>query len=81
MFKHFIVLLTFSESLATKCLFLNDEPCNRTSQRECKNYRQCKEDYSWNPSICIFENSKYLKSITDNSVTERDEIVIVMGII
>ena len=26
--KHvFIVLLSFSESLATKCLFLNDEPC------------------------------------------------------
>ena len=70
MFKHFIVLLTFSESLATKCLFLNDEPCNRTCQCECKNYRQCKEDYSWNPSICICENSKYLKSITDNSVTE-----------
>ena len=23
----FIVLLSFSESLATKCLFLNDEPC------------------------------------------------------
>ena len=26
--KHvFSVLLSFSESLATKCLFLNDEPC------------------------------------------------------
>ena len=26
--KHvFIILLSFSESLATKCLFLNDEPC------------------------------------------------------
>ena len=24
--KVFIVLLSFSESLATKCLFLNDEP-------------------------------------------------------
>ena len=23
----FIVLLSFSESLATKCLFLNEEPC------------------------------------------------------
>ena len=23
----FIVLLNFSESLAAKCLFLNDEPC------------------------------------------------------
>ena len=27
MFSLFIVLLSFSESLATKCLFLNDEPC------------------------------------------------------
>ena len=27
MFSLFIALLTFSESLATKYLFLNDEPC------------------------------------------------------
>ena len=27
MFSLFIVLLSFSSSLATKCLFLNDEPC------------------------------------------------------
>ena len=27
MFSLFIVLLTFNRSLATKCLFLNDEPC------------------------------------------------------
>ena len=27
MFSLFIVLLSFSESLATKCLFLNDKPC------------------------------------------------------
>ena len=27
MFSLFIVLLSFSISLATKCLFLNDEPC------------------------------------------------------
>ena len=27
MFSLFIVLLTFNKSLATKCLFLNDEPC------------------------------------------------------
>ena len=43
---------------------------NKTSQCECKNNRQCKEDYSWNPSICFFLNSKYLKSIVDNSVPE-----------
>ena len=27
MFSLFIVLLSFSISLASKCLFLNDEPC------------------------------------------------------
>ena len=40
----------------------------------------CEKDYSWNPSTCICENSKYLKSITDGtSVTKCDEIVIVMN--
>ena len=27
MFILFIVLLSFNESLVTKCMFLNDEPC------------------------------------------------------
>ena len=34
--------------------------------------------YGWNPSTCIYENSKYLKSFTDTSVTKCDEIVIVL---
>ena len=42
---------------------------------------KCKEDYSWNPSTCICENSKYLVSIADNSVTECDEIMIFMDIV
>ena len=37
-----------------------------------------KKDYSWNPNTCICENSKYLKSIIDTTVTECDEIIIVM---
>ena len=32
---------------------------NKTCQQECKNYRKCKKDYSWNPSTCICENRKY----------------------
>ena len=77
----FIVLLSFSSSLATQCLSLNDEPCMvrltlialspvelKTCQCECRNYSTCKKDYNWNPSTCICENSKYLKSITDDSV-------------
>ena len=32
----------------------------------------------WNPSTCVSENSKYLKSIADTSVTECDVIIIFM---
>ena len=54
---------------------------NKTCQCECKNYRKCKNDDSWNPSTCIYKNSKYLKSVADTSVTECDEIVIVKNIV
>ena len=40
--------------------------------------RKCEKDYSWNPSTCNCENSKYLKSVGNISVTECDEIVIVI---
>ena len=33
------------------------------------------KSYSGNPSTCICENSKYLKSIADTSVITRDEII------
>ena len=45
-----------------------------TIKHLCKNCRKCKEDYSWIPSTCIWENSNHLKSIADNSVTECNEI-------
>ena len=35
--------------------------------------------YSLNPSTCICENSKYLKSVADTSVTKFDESVIVIN--
>ena len=41
----------------------------------CKKYQSCKKDYSWNPSICICDNSRYLKCIVDESVIVCDEIV------
>ena len=56
----------------------NQKGNNKTSKCECKNYRTWKKDYSWNPSTCICENSKYLKS---TSVIERDEIISIMNII
>ena len=43
-----------------------------------KNIVSVKKDYSWNPSTCIYENEKYLKSIADTSLTESDEIIIVI---
>ena len=39
------------------------------------------KDYSLNPSTCICENSKYLKSIADTSVIEWDKIITVMDIL
>ena len=36
------------------------------------------KNYIWNPTTCICDNSKYLKGISDTSVTECDEIIIVM---
>ena len=52
---------------------------NKICQCECKNYYKCEKDYSSNPITCICENSKYLKSVADTSVTNRDKIVVVMN--
>ena len=54
---------------------------NKTCQCKCKNYHQCKKDYSWNPSTCIFENSKYLKGNVDTSAIACEEIIYVMDIV
>ena len=35
----------------------------------------CKRDYSWNPSTCICENSRYLKSFVDGLVIVCKEII------
>ena len=40
-----------------------------------------KKDNSWNPSLYICENMKYLKGVADTSVIECDEIVLVMGVL
>ena len=53
---------------------------NKTCHYECKNYHKCKKDCSWNPSTCICDNNKYLKSIDDTSVIIRSEIIYVMDI-
>ena len=67
-----------------KCKF-NSTSCNsnqkwnnKTCQCECKTYQKCEKDYSWNPSTCICEKSKNLKKVADTTVTQCDEIIIVM---
>ena len=35
----------------------------------------CEKCYIWNPAPCSYENSKYLASITDDSVITCDEII------
>ena len=48
-----------------KCKFnsttcnLNQKQNNEICKCEFKNYYTCKKDYSWNPSTCICEKSKY----------------------
>ena len=67
-----------TEHISCDCKYkLNSTTCKKC-QCECKNYHKCKKDYNWNPSTCICENSKYLKSVADTSMTNCDEIVIVM---
>ena len=34
-----------------------------------------KKNYGWNSSTCICENSRYLKSIVDDSVVVCNEII------
>ena len=60
----------------------SNQKWNKKCQCECLNvwiYHKCGKDNSWNPSTCICENSKYLKSVAGTSVAECDEIVIVMN--
>ena len=54
---------------------------NETCQCEYKNYHTYKNDYSWNPSKCICENGKYLKSIADDSKIVCDVIICVIDIV
>ena len=74
--KHEAKTMTEHISCDCKCKF-NSTTCNskqkwnnKTFQCECKNYCSCKKGCCWNPSRCICENSKYLKSIVDTSVIE-----------
>ena len=69
-----------------KCKFNSSSTCsskqksnNKICQCECKNFCKCEKDYGLNSSTFIYENSKYLNSVADTSVTKCDEIVILVN--
>ena len=65
-----------------KCKFdsatcnLNQKLNNDKCQSECKKRHMYEKDYSWNPGTCICENSKYLKSIANDSVIACNDVEI-----
>ena len=46
-----------------------------------KNYRACKKGYNWNPSLCVFENCKYLKIVVNYPKSVCSEIIYIMDIV
>ena len=86
MFSLFIILFSISESLATKCLFLNDEPCmvrpNLIDMNpvELKYYpfmislKKCTGNCNvLSPKICVPKETKDINVKTFNMITNKDE--------
>ena len=86
MFNLFIVLLSFSGSLATKCLFLNDEPCMarptliNLNPVELKHYpfitslNKCSGSCNvLFPRICVPKETKYLNVKVFNMIADKNE--------
>ena len=86
MFRLFILLLSFSESLATKCLFWNDEPCmvratlTNMDLVEFKYYlfmnslNKCSGSCNvWSPTICVPKKTKEINVEAFNIITKKDE--------
>ena len=86
MFSLFIVLLTFSKSLATKCLFLNDELCMvrptliDMNPVELKYYpfmislNKCSGSCNvLSPKICVPKEIKYINIKAFNMITNKNE--------
>ena len=82
----FIVLLSFSESLATKCLFLNDEPCMvrptliDLNSVKLKYYPlmisldKCTGSYIvLSPKICVLKETKNINVKVFNTLTNKNE--------
>ena len=82
----FIVLLSFSESLATTCLFLNDEQCMVTptlidlNPAELKHYPflisldKCTESCNvLSSKICVTNETKYIIGKAYNMIINKNE--------
>ena len=48
---------------------------NSRCRYECNKRHAGEKNYVWNPSICSFENGKYLASIMDDSVIIGDKVI------
>ena len=64
-----------------KCKFENTA-CNsdqnkimKSANVSAKSYGMYKNNYNWNPSICICENGRYLKHIADTLVIVNNEFM------
>ena len=78
--KNEVKILTKHIPCDCKCKF-NSTTCNSNQNWNSKACQcECRH-YIWNPSTCICENIKYLKSIADTSVIACAEIIFVMDII
>ena len=86
MFRLFIALLSFSESLATKCLFFNDQLCMvrptliDMNPAELKYYpfmislNKCTGSCNvLSPKICVSKETKDIYVTTFNMITSKDE--------
>ena len=86
MFSLFLVLLSFSESLATKCPFLNDEPCmvRRTfiglNPVELEYFpfmislKKCTGSCNvLSPKICVQNETKDINVKAFNMITNKNE--------
>ena len=72
----FTVLLSFSESLATKCLFLNDEPCMIRPTLMDMNPVELKYTGSCNvlsPKICVLKEIKDIYVKVFNMITNKNK--------
>ena len=76
-FSLFIVFLSFSESLATKCLFLNDETCMVRDRHTLIDMNPVELKYYLfmnvlSQKICVLKETKDIKIKAFNMIANKD---------